>query len=163
MNNTVPVPGATSSTLILSPLVSTDAGNYDCVASNGCGNATTGAVTLTFGNINIVSQPTPATTVCPGGTVVLTVTVSDSAAFQWQLDGADVPGQTDSSITLSPVSVTDAGAYNCVITTPCRTLTSNTANLTTQCAFQADFQSTFIMKVDNTLFSTAGNFKICTY
>lgn len=40
---------------------------------------------------------------------------------------------------------------------------TNTANLTTQCKFQADFQSTFTINVDNTPFSTAGNFKICTF
>ncbi len=128
--NTVPISGATSNSLTISPLVAGDAGSYDCIASNGCGSAPTNAVTLTFGNINIVSQPAPTATVCPGASVVFTVTVSDVATFQWQHDGTDVDGQTDSSITISPVTVDDAGGYNCIITTPCRSLTSNTANLT---------------------------------
>ena len=39
--------------------------------------------------------------------------------YQWQLNGKNVPGQTNLVISLFPVSTADAGTYQLVATTPC--------------------------------------------
>jgi hypothetical protein len=128
--NTANIAGATSPTYTINSAVSGDAGSYDCVISNGCGTATTTPVDLTFGQIIITVQPTPFTTVCPGASVVYTVVSSGAASFQWQHGGEDIIGETDATLTINPVTPDDAGGYNCIVTSPCQSRTSNTANLT---------------------------------
>jgi hypothetical protein len=44
--------GATSATLTINPATDADAGSYDCVVSNNCGNATTTPVTLTVNSVD---------------------------------------------------------------------------------------------------------------
>ncbi len=128
--NTVNIGGAMSPTYTINSATSNDAGSYTCVVSNGCGSQTTTPVDLTFGQIIITVQPTPFTTVCPGASVVYSVVSSGAANFQWQHDGEDIPGETSSTITINPVTDLDAGAYNCIVASPCQTRLSNTANLT---------------------------------
>jgi hypothetical protein len=126
----VPIPGATSTSLTISSVGASDVANYDCIASNGCGSATSGAASLTLGSVNILTQPTPSTTVCQGATVTFTIVTSDIANYQWEKDGVFLDGETDPTITIPNVTLDDAGGYTCLVITPCRQLTSNTANLT---------------------------------
>lgn len=132
--NTVNISGATSPTYTINSASSGDAGSYTCVVTNGCGVQTTNPVDLTFGQIIITVQPTPFTTVCPGASVVYNVVSSGASNFQWQHDGEDMPGETDSTLTINPVTDLDAGGYSCTVTSPCQTRTSNTANLTVRVA-----------------------------
>ena len=48
----------------------------------------------------------------PGESLVLVVEVSgEGVSYQWQKDGADVPGATSASLELSSISDGDAGSY----------------------------------------------------
>src|SRR5262249_39026115 len=73
--NTVPIGGATSSTLVLNPVLAGDAGSYDCVVTNLCGSATsTGAALTVFtGNPSITVNPSPQAK-CTGGSATFSVT-----------------------------------------------------------------------------------------
>ncbi len=51
------ISGATSATLTISALEAGDAGNYDCVVTNGCGATTSSAATLTLGSTVVRGDP----------------------------------------------------------------------------------------------------------
>lgn len=55
---------------------------------------------------------------CTGGSVTLAVTASGGSpplALQWRHDGLDVPGATNDTILLSPLTPGDAGLYDAVV------------------------------------------------
>ncbi len=74
-------------------------------------------------------------TVCAGSVASFAVTVTATSpncspyAYQWQKDGVSLPGQTNSSLVISNVSVADAGVYALQVASVCRTVT-NSATLT---------------------------------
>jgi autotransporter-associated beta strand protein len=91
-----------------------------------------------FENAPLPSIDAPAITTSPpatlaaalGETVTLSVTATGTPplSFQWEKDGAPIPGATTPSLELASLAATDAGAYTVTITngiggatsTPCR-------------------------------------------
>jgi len=92
------MPGATNQLLVIENALY--AGNYRVVVSNTLGVATSrdAALALVDSAPTIVSQPV-GQPVYLGGQVRLQVTVEGSGplAYQWRLNGTDVPGATGSS------------------------------------------------------------------
>jgi len=65
----------------------------------------------------------PGTYVISGGANTASFTVAlntgsgvSSVTYQWQKDGVDLPGATSATLTIDPVTVTEAGLYRCVVT-----------------------------------------------
>lgn len=80
---------------------------------------------------SIARQPQPQTTV-PGGSATFDVMVSGVGPFlyQWRLDGVPYWGQSSTStLSLTNVSASAVGSYDCLITTPGGTLVSSAATL----------------------------------
>lgn len=114
--------GATSSTLILNNLQSTDAGTYSLVATN-----TIGSVVTTGAMLTVFTQPPVAPQVVGysasdiidglptmrGLEVVITVNVSGYPApvYQWRKDGINIPGATSTTLRLPNVQISDSGRY----------------------------------------------------
>ena len=68
---------------------------------------------------------------CDGGSATLSVSATGTAPqFQWRKDEAILAGATDREYTIQPVTTSDAGSYDCIITNACGTATSNRATLT---------------------------------
>ena len=93
-----------------------NAGTYTVVITNALGSVTSaGAV------VNVTLPPAPPTitaqpagqSVTVGATVSFAVAASGNPApvYQWQKNGASLPGATNSSLTLSNVQLADAGVY----------------------------------------------------
>ena len=80
---------------------------------------------------SITIQPASAA-VSLGGTATLVVGVAGTPpfAFQWQLngtnlsDGSRITGTTTSNLTISPVALSDAGAYQVIVTNLSGSVTS---------------------------------------
>ena len=53
------------------------------------------------------------TALCPGDTLVLSVSADIPVGLQWQKDGADIVGETGTQLTLANVTAADAGHYVC--------------------------------------------------
>src|SRR5205823_4623904 len=95
-----------------------------------CGPALTNAATLTLQELTSANGPTDLLRY-PGQTASFSTSASGSGPFtyQWRKDGLEIPGATDSILTIASVTNTDAGTYSVVVTGPCSTLT-NSATLT---------------------------------
>ena len=134
------ISGANSANLVINPVGAGDiAADYNVVITGTCTPPTTtsNSVALTVGaGVSISTQPT-SQTVCAGSNVTLSVTASGATSYQWMKgavnlsNGGNVSGATTSSLVLTNVSATDAGAYNVSVGAGCGSPTlSNTAVLT---------------------------------
>ena len=76
--------------------------------------------------VGITQQPPVRSVVCAGSTVTAMVSASGSLSsgsatlgYQWYRNGVAVSSQTSATLTLSSVSVADAGSYSVVVTGAC--------------------------------------------
>ena len=97
-----------------------DAGNYKVVVNNTYGSVTSVVVTLTvYVPPNITTQPANQT-VNRGQNATFSVTVSSNGtppfSYQWNGNGANLPGATNASLIITNAQGTDAGNYFVVIT-----------------------------------------------
>lgn len=128
------LPGETDSLLFIQPVSITDVGIYTCRVSDGyCKNITSMGANLSMESktSTINSQPDDQI-VCPGAQVNFTFDAFyvEPHSFQWQKDGIDLQGQTQSTLTLTQVDSTHSGIYTCIMFTPnCFMKTSDQATL----------------------------------
>ncbi|MEM7167127.1 MAG: immunoglobulin domain-containing protein [Planctomycetota bacterium] len=130
--NGVNVPGATSPNLVLSNVTDNNAGMYEVLVSNDCGSVTSQAVSLTVLAAPIVLTPPASQLACVGDDVVLNVTVHgpEPLTYQWFKNGAALPGETLSSLTLSGVTLAEAGDYRVRVNhNPCGSVMSAEATV----------------------------------
>jgi trimeric autotransporter adhesin len=86
--------------------------------------------TSTCTNPVITVQPAPVTT-CLQQSATFTVTATGTnLSYQWQFNGANIPGATASSFTINNISATFAGGYRVIVSSGSCSVTSNVANLT---------------------------------
>jgi hypothetical protein len=127
-----PVSGADQATLELSAVSPEDAGSYDVVVSNS-----EGTVISDIADVEVLFAP-----VLLAQPQSLTVTVGQSAWFsvvaeanpepqyQWYFDGAPLPGETGSTLTIAETDFPDAGQYSVQVGNSVDTVTSDPAVLT---------------------------------
>jgi autotransporter-associated beta strand protein len=127
--NSNPITGATNSNLILTNLQTSDSGSYAVTVSNADGSSSSVAASvLALRLATITSQPVSAMVPSGGSaTFAVTATAPIAVSYQWQCNGTNVPGATDSVLTLSNV-VTPA-SYAVVITTDDGSATSASVQL----------------------------------
>ncbi len=78
---------------------------------------------------NIILQPVNQFE-CIGNSASFMVYASgQSLSYQWQKDGTDIIGATDSIIVINPFGYADTGYYKCVVFNSCDTITSDSAYL----------------------------------
>ncbi len=118
----VDIPGATASSYTIDDVELWDAGDYDVIVSNPCGDSFSDVATLIVVDDwpNIVEGPQDDT-VCDGQPVTFTVTVEgpEPLSYQWYGPTGPIPGATDSSYTIDPVAPEDAGSYQVKVSNPC--------------------------------------------
>jgi hypothetical protein len=110
--------GATSSNLVLSGVLSSQAGNYSVTVFNQAGAAVSAVAHLTVASpLIVLSQPTNQL-VRPGSNAVFRVVAAGSGAltYQWRRNGVVLPGSTSATLAIPNAQLADAGSYTCVIT-----------------------------------------------
>jgi alpha-tubulin suppressor-like RCC1 family protein len=116
--NGTPIPGAISTSLTLSNIQSTHSGSYSLVASNayGTNESLAALVTVLESAPYILKQPTN-TWALVGGAAVFRVDARGSIpmAYQWRFNGADIPGATSPTLSLSSLGYDAAGLYSVAI------------------------------------------------
>ncbi|HYV95353.1 MAG TPA: immunoglobulin domain-containing protein, partial [Chitinophagales bacterium] len=106
----------------------TSSGSYQCDVSNACGTTSSNTIA-----VSEISSPTAAqalisaggpTTICFGGSVVLTVATS-GLIYQWRYGGSTISGATNQSF-----AATASGEYQCDVSNSCGDTTSNIISVT---------------------------------
>ena len=111
-----PLPGQTSSSLVLTSVSATDAATYSVVVSGVCGNAVTNSASLTVNQTVVVATAPVSLTNCPGTSASFSVNATGTGlSYQWYKGGSPLPGQTSSSLLLTSVSASDAATYSVVV------------------------------------------------
>jgi hypothetical protein len=115
--NGADIANATKATLVLTDLQTNAAGAYAMIASNAVGSATSHIAVL-----NVIVPPEivspPASVEAAAGASVTFFVVADGTAplrYQWLRDGAALPRQTNSSLTLSAVTPAQAGRFQVLV------------------------------------------------
>jgi len=133
--NGTPIVGATASTYAMSSVQVGNAGTYTVVITNSAGSVTSQGATLTVNAVTVAPvfavQP-QSQTIAAGSTVVFSA-AADAAplpTYQWERNGAPIPGATSSTLVVNAATVADAGDYACVASNAGGSPTSHVATLT---------------------------------
>lgn len=129
--NGIPLPAGTNSALTLVNLTLNDAGSYSVLVSNLLGSVMSEAATLIVAPILITSQP-GNTNVLSGSNVTLRVTAVSPMpiTYQWQFNGADLLGQTNSTLVITNARFEpNTGYYRVRISDATNSLVSDIAAL----------------------------------
>ena len=130
------ISGANSSSMLISPVGSSDAGAYYCKATNSCGYDQSNSATLTVNNAAEITAQSSSATVCQGSSHTMTVTAtgSGSLSYQWYNSSGAISGASNNTYTIGSVSTTHADNYYCIVSNSCGSDQSNTISLTVNTA-----------------------------
>ena len=153
----VPLAGATNNPLVLTGVVTNQAGNYSVVVSNAVGTVASSNALLTVRvPPSIVTQPLSQSVVA-GVTVNFTVVAAGDLplTYQWRFNGVPITGATGTTLTLASVRADQSGDYSVVVTNPYGTATSANATLSAKTApsVVTQPQSLTVLKGTNATFS----------
>ena len=131
------ISGATSASYILDPTAVADSGaQFDVIVSNGVGNITSAAATLTVNATPVppsfTTQPASLTVTEPAGATFSVVVTGDAPlSYQWRRNGTAISGATSASYVLNPTAMADNGAqFDVIVSNAVGSITSTVATLT---------------------------------
>ena len=109
---------ATSNILVLKHVVLAQSGSYQAVITNAFGSVTSTPALLTVVPVPTISSGPTNQVVTNGNSVQWNVVATGSGplSYQWFFGTLALPGQTNTSLVLSNVSVVQAGNYTVVVT-----------------------------------------------
>jgi hypothetical protein len=124
------MPGEINNTLVVSNVSFPSFSIYRVVVSGACGAMVTNSASLVVNTEAIVNTPPANSTNCPGTTANFNVNaIGTGLTYQWYKGANLLPGQSNSTFTLSNVSASDAGVYNVVVSGICGAAVTNSAIL----------------------------------
>lgn len=132
--------GATSSSLSISSVTSSNAGNFHVIVKNGISSVTSATATLTvtkpYQAVSITQHPV-SKAVMEGSGVSFSVAASGSGtlSYQWYKNGTAISGATSSLLSIASATTSHAGNYYAVVRNSSSSATSNTVSLSVT-AFQ---------------------------
>lgn len=123
---------ATNASLTLTNVQLSSAGNYDAVAANFAGSATSAVAVLTVQGQPTISQQPTNQSVNQGdnATFVVVATGVPTPDFRWRHNGSVLSGATSATLTLTSVLTSDAGAYDVIVSNAFGFTSSQVATLT---------------------------------
>jgi len=126
------IAGATGTSLSLTNVQTSQAGDYSVVVTNPYGTATSSNATLVVKTAPFVATQPQSLTVLKGTNAAFSVTAGGDGPFtyQWRFGGTNLAGATNNPLTLTAVQTNQAGLYSVVITSDYGTITSSNATLT---------------------------------
>ena len=127
------IAGATTSALQLTNVQTNNAGLYTVTVTNSAGSTSASATLTVQVPPSIMTQPHDLT-VTSGQAAMFSVSATGLPlpTFQWKLNGTNLAGQTQATLTISNAQAANAGAYTVDVINPAGTVTSSPAQLTVQ-------------------------------
>jgi len=130
------VSNSTKSALTITNINILDAGSYRCIVTGNCGIQNTDPAILNVNyNTLITSQPT-GNTICAGAPYTFSITADgDNLTYQWKkngtdiIDGGNISGATTENLFIINSTLSNAGAYTCLISGVCGSENSIIAQL----------------------------------
>lgn len=145
--NGVDISGATNLSYSIASVAAGDAGNYTLVARSPVGTALSNAamLTVTFPPPTITTQPVNAS-VQPGGSATFSVVAKaePNPVYQWQRDGVNLSGATNSTLSLTNIQSAQAGRYSVTVSTTFGSVTSVDAILSVGSPVTASMPKTIV-------------------
>lgn len=130
--NGAAIPGATGSSFSLANAQPGDAGVYAVIISNSVGTVSGRSFKCRVLEPVSIGQEPVSQAVDLGGTAALTVHASGSEpfAYQWRLNGVNLPGEVFSSVSLSRMEPWQAGSYSVAVANSLGAVSSAPAEVT---------------------------------
>jgi hypothetical protein len=135
--NGTPMPGATSSSYTMAATTNSDNGAlFTAVVSNGAGNATSNAATLSVNPAPVapsISAQPASQTVTAGQTATFNAAATGTAplSYQWKKNGTAITGAISSSYITPAETTSDSGAqFSVTVSNSAGSVTSNSVTLT---------------------------------
>lgn len=130
-DNGAAVPNATNSTLTLTNLQLTNAGNYTLTASNYAGWAVSSNAVLSVGFPPVITNQPQSQTVKAGASASFSVGASGAGVltYQWSFNGVPLPGQNNPGILLTNVASINSGDYGVAVSNSFGAVLSSNATL----------------------------------
>ncbi len=138
------IPGASSSTLTLTNLQTSQVGLYSVLVFNAAGSVESSAARLTIVLPATILQhpvdqavyikPDSKAANLPNGTnvnfTISAISGNSGVSYQWLFNGAEIPGATASTLTVTNVQLESEGDYAVAVTDSIATIISQSARLT---------------------------------
>jgi hypothetical protein len=114
------IPRATNLVLTITNVLAKNEGSYFAVVTNPLAAVTSSVVQLeTYTLPSITQPPKSAVVITSGGRIALGVKAAGGRlAWQWQLNGSNLPGQTAASLAIPDAGTNDAGTYTIQVFAP---------------------------------------------
>lgn len=131
------IPGETSDVLTIENSVTADEGFYRCIVRSGCGSeVATNAAQLSVLIKPVITSNPVSVSICEGDNAVFRVIATGTSnVFKWHKDGVPlvnggrISGSNGSTLSISGVTGSDIGKYNCIIYSACDSIVSSNASL----------------------------------
>ena len=108
-----------------------DAGVYQVVVSNACGNVTSAAAVFTIAEQIAIEQQPEGGVFCAGGDVLLSVVATGSdLTYQWRKDDEDITNANSPALLIEAATPDDSGTYRVVVSNDCGDINSTAVDVT---------------------------------
>ena len=118
------ISGATAGNYYIKNLLPADSGNYSCHTINLCGNDFANSI-LNVGSTPVITNTLTNQARCENDNITFSLYISGNSltSYQWTKSGNSILGGTNSSYTISLISMNDMDLYSCQLKNSCGTST----------------------------------------
>src|SRR5450759_569991 len=166
------ITGTKTANLVISPVNSSNAGNYSSIVTGSNNIANSNVALLTVNVPVIITQQPLAQTKCNGDILVLEVAPNKlSMTYAWEFNGAPllnsgrISGADTYSLVITNVSSADAGSYRCTVSNVCTSVISNPAIVTINPVFSISTNPSNLVQCEGqtAFFSVTTNISTVNY
>ncbi len=124
-HNGAVIADATNNSLSIAAITANDAGTYSVEVAGACGRVTNSALLAVTPGTTTTALPNFNR--CPGTVAIFSTTPSGAGPFRflWRKDGVILPVQTNNSLILTALTVSNSGVYSVEVSGECGTATAS--------------------------------------